>query len=148
MQHIPATYVYMFSLSLKWGRTSVLPSWIFCNEGKVRLGVMFDMKHCAANVLILTWRLLARGILSTPARPRGSLPKLTVLSPALAFGSVTFIYCIYLYLVKVSLHQLRRLSWAFTLNRQSPLSRNSLNRGSNPVSPGPGYYNKLPGVMT
>ena len=29
---------------------------------------------------------------------------------------------------------------SITLTRQSPLSRNSQNRGSKPVSPGPGYY--------
>jgi hypothetical protein len=27
---------------------------IFCNEVEVRVGVVLDMKYCAANVLILT----------------------------------------------------------------------------------------------
>ena len=27
---------------------------VFCNEGEVRVGVVLDMKHCVANVLIVT----------------------------------------------------------------------------------------------
>jgi hypothetical protein len=27
---------------------------VFCEEGEVRVRVVLDMKHCAANVLILT----------------------------------------------------------------------------------------------